>query len=195
VTECVTCTPEADVPAIAANRALDISFVLDRLLDHKRYGKLIDPRRIAVAGHSLGGAAAATTMLADQRVDAGVNLDGSFQPALETDLARPFLVFGAGAQHGLPGQDPTWDETWPHLTGWRRWLHAPEMEHLSVSDIAVLGDWLGIPAQPLSGERSVEITRTYTAAFVDLHLRHRPQPLLTGPSPRFPEVDFVDPTA
>lgn len=68
------------------------------------------------------------------------------------------------------------------------------MEHSSPTDLAVLGDWLGIPVQPLPGTRCVEITRTYVAAFLDLHLRHRPQPLLDGPSPRFPEIDFVDPT-
>jgi dienelactone hydrolase len=193
VAECVVCTGPWTPPEIAASRTLDISFVLDRVLGHRLYGKLIDHRRIAVAGHSLGGAAAATTMLADRRVDAGANLDGSFQPALETDLARPFLMLGAGTQHGLPGQDPSWDETWPHLTGWRVWLHVPEMEHLSPTDVAVLGEWLGIPTQPLSGVRTVEVTRAYVNAFVDLHLRNRPQPLLDGPSPRFPEVDFVGP--
>jgi hypothetical protein len=193
VAECVVCAGEWTGPEIAASRAVDLSFVLDRLLVHDRYGRMIDPGRIAAVGHSMGGAAAATTMLADERVDAGGNLDGSFQPALESDLARPFLMLGAGAEHGLPGQDASWDATWPHLTGWRRWLHVPEMEHLSVSDVAVLGEWLGVAVQPLSGVRSVEITRTYVAAFVDRHLRHRPQPLLDGPSPRFPEVDFVEP--
>jgi hypothetical protein len=33
------------------------------------------------------------------------------------------------------------------------------------------------------------------AAFADQHLRHRRRPLLDGPSPRFPEVDFVGPTS
>lgn len=188
IAECVVCVGEWTGPEIAASRAVDISFVLDRLL--ARYGRVIDPHRIAVAGHSMGGAAAATTMLADPRVDAGVNLDGSFQPGLETDLARPFLMVGAGP-HGAPGTDPSWDETWPHLTGWRHWLHVPDMNHLSVSDVAVVGEWLGVDVQPMPGTRAVEITRAYVTAFVDLHLRHRPQPLLDGPSPRFPEVDFV----
>jgi hypothetical protein len=34
------------------------------------------------------------------------------------------------------------------------------------------------------------VLRTYLSAFVDLHLRHHPEPLLDNPSPRFPEVRF-----
>jgi hypothetical protein len=42
----------------------------------------------------------------------------------------------------------------------------------------------------LSAERTTEITRRYVRAFFDQHLRHRPQPLLDMPSPRYPEVEF-----
>ncbi|MBB5957227.1 dienelactone hydrolase [Saccharothrix tamanrassetensis] len=189
VAVCVVCAGGTSGAAIIASRALDISFVLDRVLD--RYRDLIDPHRIMAAGHSIGGAAAATTMLADSRVDAGVNLDGSFQPALTQDLPRPFLL--VSAEDRSPGLRPDWDRTWPHLTGWRRWLHVPDVGHASLSDASVVVEWLGLPTGPLPGARVVEITRTYVAAFADKHLRHRSQPLLDGPSPRFPEVHFVGP--
>lgn len=64
-----------------------------------------------MAGHSLGGASALTTMLADRRVLAGVNMDGMFHPALQTQMDRRFLMLGA-QQHGQPGIDKSWDETW-----------------------------------------------------------------------------------
>jgi hypothetical protein len=31
----------------------------------------------------------------------------------------------------------------------------------------------------------------YTTAFFDRHLRRTPQPLMTAPSPRYPEVTFI----
>jgi predicted dienelactone hydrolase len=187
VAPCVVCDGGASGAAITTSRARDISFVLDRVL--ARYSRLIDPRRIAAVGHSIGGAAAAATMLADPRVDAGVNMDGTFWPALTTDLARPFLMMSA--EDRSLGQNPNWDATLPHLTGWRRWLHVPDMQHASFSDVAVAGELLNLPGPPLAGPRMIEIVRTYVSAFADQHLRHRPQPVLAGPSPQFPEVHFV----
>lgn len=187
---CLVCNGGASGATIISSRASDISFVLDQVL--VRYRDLVDPHRIAVAGHSIGGAAAATTMLADPRVDAGANLDGSFQPALSQDLSRPFLLMSG--ENRSPGNRPDWDRTWPHLTGWRRWLYVPDMTHASFSDAAVIVEWLRIPPQPVPGTRVVDILRTYITAFADLHLRHQPEPLLDGPSPQFPEVHFPTPT-
>jgi predicted dienelactone hydrolase len=186
VATCLVCRGGTSGAAITASRALDLSFVLDQVL--ARYRGLIDPRRIAAVGHSIGGAAAATAMLADPRVAAGANLDGSFQPPLPQDLDRPFLLMSG--EDRSPGNRPDWDQTWPHLTGWRRWLYLPDMGHSSFSDAALIVEWLGLPPQPLPGVRVIEILRTYVAAFADLHLRHHPEPLLDGPSPRFPEVQF-----
>jgi len=193
VAACVVCKGGTSGTAITASRVSDLSFVLDRLLADPRYGRLVDPDRIEITGHSIGGSAAAATMIADPRVDAGINLDGSFQPALGEDLARPFLMLGA--ENGTPGVRPDWDRTWTHLTGWRRWLQVPRATHTSFSDAAVLTEWLGLPPAVVPGARVIEINRAYVAAFTDLHLRHRPQPLLACPSPRFPEVLFVGPTA
>ena len=49
-------------------------------------------------GHSLGGATAAAAMLEDQRIKAGVNLDGTlFGPVVNAGLDRPFMLVAAQA--------------------------------------------------------------------------------------------------
>jgi hypothetical protein len=57
---------------------------------------------------------------------------------------------------------------------------------------------LGLPPgtfEPLIGtidrDRSIAAQRAYIAAFFDLHLRHRNDHLLEGPSPQYPEIEFV----
>ncbi|WP_343948068.1 hypothetical protein [Nonomuraea longicatena] len=47
---------------------------------------------------------------------------------------------------------------------------------------------LGLPDQPLPGERSIAITRSLVTAFFDTHLKDRRRPVLDRPSETFPEV-------
>ena len=88
----------------------DIRFVLDRVEDlaagrnpdagHRRLpaglGAALDLRRIGMFGWSKGATATALVMNADQRVRAGLSLDGPMesQPPV-TDLDRPFMLMTA----------------------------------------------------------------------------------------------------
>ncbi len=197
---CVICDqPPAGGPAaITRSRAADVSFVLDQLTGQHaawRYAWLIDPERIGMAGHSIGGASAATAMASDTRIRAGVNLDGTFrEPVPSTGLGgRPFLLLGSQADH-TPGRDHTWDRDWPSLDGWKRWLTVAGADHGSFTDGPVLESLLGQPATTeLPAQRAVRITRGYVGAFFDLHLKGTRQPLLDGPTPANPEVTFEQP--
>ena len=195
VTTCVACERDPSLPAVIEGRAADLSFVLDELTARRPVwggSGLIDPTRIGLAGHSIGGASAGRTMLSDPRVRAGINMDGrQFDPLPESGLAKPFLFLGAEDTH-RPGADATWDRDWPLLTGWKRWLTLTGAGHFSFLDYAALGEQLGRadPTVPLPGERSVRITGAYVGAFFDRHLRGRVQPLLHGPSAAYPEVRF-----
>lgn len=182
---------------VVAHRAADVSFVLDELTGPApawRGGHLIDPSRIAMAGSSLGGASAVAAMLADSRVRAGINMDGmTFAEIPPGGLSRPFLLMGTRTGGG-PGTSPSWDRDWPLLTGWKRWLLVEGSVHASFTDYDLLTDQLGVDlGGELAGPRSVEITRRHVRAFVDLHLRGKPQPLLDGPSAHYPEVEFCSP--
>jgi hypothetical protein len=158
---------------------------------------LIDPSRMAMAGHSIGGAAAISAMLADSRVRAGLDMDGTTHARIPArGLGRPFLFLGKQSNYtpGSGGAVTTWESDWELLTGWKRWLLVAGAVHASFTDLALLADQNGIDiGAALPGARSVDITRAYVRAFFDQHLRGKPQALLDQPSPRYPEVTFCSP--
>ena len=192
-----------------AGRAADVSFVLNELTGaHPAWpgAALIDPSRIAMAGQSLGGAAAIATLLADSRVRAGIDMDGATHaPIPDHGLSRPFLFLGKQSNYTpgsggavtpgtrewklLRGAVSTWERDWKLLTGWKRWLLVAGAVHASFTDLGLLADQFGIDTGAgLPGARSLDITRAYVRAFFDQHLRGEPQALLDQPSPRYPEV-------
>ncbi|MEV0193845.1 alpha/beta hydrolase [Kitasatospora purpeofusca] len=198
---CEQVFPTGELNRVSDGRARDLSFVLDRITGPHpawRYSWLIDARKIGLAGHSIGGNAASATMAADPRVDAGVNLDGTFfTPVPEGGLGgRPFLMVSGDATLLPPDfEDPSWDQAWQRLNGWKRWLTVTGLGHPGFTDWPVLGDGSGYshPETPLSGARSEQIVRSYVGAFFDLQLRGIPSPKLDGPSAADPEVVFHRP--
>jgi len=205
-------TPD-DFPMYPRDFAADLRFLLDCVdglaaghnpdVDGKTLppGLLgaLDPQRIGAFGWSKGGTATALTMLADQRVRAGLSLDGPMQPTITADLDRPFMMMTAEFTRAAMPDVATF---WTHLRGWRLNIQADGAIHHSYGDDAtlipqagkILGmtdqqiqDWIGI----LDPARAVRIQQAYPLAFFDLHLRHRRGHLLDGPSVVFPEVKFV----
>jgi Platelet-activating factor acetylhydrolase, isoform II len=201
---------------VVAGRAADVSFVLGQLTgaDPAWPGAtLIDPSLIAMAGHSMGGAAVIAAMLADTRIRAGIDMDGATcAPIPDDGLSRPFLFLGKAANY-TPGNAgavafgirewklrrgavSTWEHDWTLLTGWKRWLLVAGAVHASFTDLALLAEQNGIDTgADLSGARSLDITRAYVRAFFDQHLRGESPTLLDQPSSRYPEVTFAFPAA
>ena len=199
---------------MATGRAADVSFVLSELTGaHPAWegAGLIDPSRMAMAGHSAGGAAAIAALLADSRILAGIDMDGATHAWIPDDgLARPFLFLGKQSNY-TPGSGGavtpgtrewklrrgaviTWERDWELLTGWKRWLVVAGAVHASFTDLGLLADQFGIDiGAGIPGARSLDITRAYVLAFFDQHLRGRPQALLDQPSPHYREVTFCSP--
>ncbi|MEU9036057.1 alpha/beta hydrolase [Streptomyces sp. NPDC048352] len=200
---CLACGP-ADAPggheAVLGVRAQDVSFLLDRLTGRHpawRHAGLIDAGRIAMGGHSMGGAAALPAMAADPRIRAGADMDGGLPgpyPAAGIG-GRPFLLFGAAASAPGGHSNGDWSKTWPHLDGWKRWITVDGTDHFAATDFPAIRDQLGLPhpEAPLPGSRALELTRTYVGAFFDQHLKGRPGPVLDGPRADTPEVRFHTP--
>ncbi|MFD1540570.1 alpha/beta hydrolase family protein [Nonomuraea guangzhouensis] len=199
VAECLACDSDTDPgfgTGVAQIRAADVSFVLDQLPSKWDGSDRIDRSRIAMVGQSIGGASAMAAMVKDSRVRAGIDMDGTTYARIpKSGFTRPFMFLGS-PPHVPGGGDNSWARDWKLLTGWKRWLVLTGAEHASFTDGPLLSGALGIKPLPdaLSAARSVELTRTYVAAFLDQHLKAQRQPLLDKPSSRYPEVKFCPAT-
>ncbi|WP_125726943.1 lipase [Kibdelosporangium aridum] len=184
-------------------RENDVRFVLDSLAGLK----MLDLSRVGMVGHSGGGITASRVMQVDRRVDAGINMDGWFsfgynRPELGVD--RPFMFMGAASSPQLPPlygkprthlSEPDWQKFWQASTGWLLDLNIPTGRHYTYTDAQWLLPQLGGDHTGFLGTvdpvRAIDAQRAYVTAFFDQHLKGRPQPLLTGPSPRHPDVSFI----
>ncbi|WP_063765314.1 alpha/beta hydrolase family protein [Nonomuraea candida] len=184
-TSCLACVKGQDHAKVAGSRVKDVSFVLDELLGG-RWGERIDRSRIAMVGHSIGGYAASQAVIADRRIKAGANLDGTYR--LTKPVKRPFLLIGAADSHTPGGTDESWKAAWRKLTGWKRWVTVKGADHSSFVDYAVLRSQLGLPSQKLDGARALEITRAHLAGFLDRHLLGKHTEVKD-----YPEVSVHDP--
>lgn len=169
---------------------------------------------VGMFGHSAGGVTASRAVRDDDRLIAGINMEGFFEfgenhPELgEHD---PFLLMGARSDPSYPPllgkprthrTDPLWQEFWSHCTGYRLDLNIPAGRHYTYTDLQwwlpQLATPLGMADDQVAGligtvepRRTVAAEATYVAAFFEQTLRHRPQRVLTGPSPWFPQVRFI----
>jgi hypothetical protein len=176
---------------LIATRVADIRFVLGRLEVLARGGNpdaerrelpaglSLDLTRVGMFGHSAGGFTTGETMVADRRIDAGADLDGSmaysqrdrdFGRVVTEGLDRPFLLMSAG-NHSV-GSDASWQEFLRNQRGWARELRVPDGEHFSYTDYQVLLPQLGLdPAAvapyigTVDAKRSFATQKTALSAF------------------------------
>ncbi|GGV16390.1 hypothetical protein GCM10010495_33350 [Kitasatospora herbaricolor] len=164
-----------------AIRAADLGFVLTRLEALDR-GEAPDPLngrldtgRVAVAGHSMGGAAALQAARLDRRFDAVIDLDGYPHGPTSPALAQPALAL---TQDITPGTDPRYlprlTEALDASTATSYRLTVPGAAHLTFMDGP-----LYLPPVPsivgtLGRTGSPRVVAAATLAFLDTVLRDRP---------------------
>ncbi|TKG67544.1 alpha/beta hydrolase [Prauserella endophytica] len=186
-------------------RVADVRFVLDGLEAGtlplpSGVARSADVDRAGIYGHSFGGSTAAQAMLEDPRLRAGVNLDGLVVGPVRTEgLDKPFLVLGSDYHDDKA--DPTWADFLPALTGWHQWLRVRDAGHYRFVDQGGSADrWNMREVMPpevwtanfddIGDEPSQRILLDYTSAFFLRFLKGEEQPILDGPSARYPEVEF-----
>lgn len=171
-------------------RLADMRFVLDRLDKIAGLRGVADLSKVGVLGQSIGGSVAAQLAHDDSRVDAGVNLDGSYVgPVARTGVRGPFLQFAAQA-HTRAG-DRTWKSFWNASSGWKRELRLAGAAHGSFTDLQVMLPQVKDLVGTIDPARSVAAQRAHITAFFDLHLKGRATHLFDTPDRRYPEITRV----
>lgn len=156
-----------------AIRAADVRFVIDQLarpdtLSPQLRGGRVDASKVAVVGHSFGGATSIAALSEDPRVVAAANIDGTpYGDLPDRRLTRPFLLLQSDASETRHGDR--------FLTGNGRLLAAAagpgfhyeitRANHYSFTDVPCLfappGRWL--LAQLMGGGRGPAATQQVTA--------------------------------
>lgn len=186
-------------------RVADTRFVLDRLADlgtgadpdadghplPANLAAILDLSKIAMFGHSLGGATAAQVMHDDRRVAAGVDLDGSLLGSVLTDgLDRPFVLIGGTDR--TRAQDPSWQRFWTAGHGPKLEFRLDGSQHLSFTDNQLIVPALAaagiVPADlaaklvgTIDPRNSLDLQRGYLRTFFDTALG-RYEDLATAPA-------------
>lgn len=170
----------------------DLKFVVNELqrlnlqVNNSFAGKL-DMSRIAVVGHSMGGATAFLALEQEARFRAGVIIDGFVPHALIHTTQTPVLILGMGRE--------TWTDDechlWGSLRGPRQAVNLQGAEHVAPSDAVWLAKY-AINTGTASPDKTVAAIRDYIAAFLDSNLRDRPMDvLLTGTSSDYPDAQVI----
>lgn len=173
-------------------RLQDLQFVLNELerLNAQHGGPFaghLDRSRIAMAGHSLGGLTAYLAVQLDARFKAGIVLDSPVPEASVGATKTAVLLLAVGRKQ--------WDASECRL--WSK-LNGPRLAvNLRGSEPVALSDWIwlakdAVETGPMGPEKTMAAVREYVAVFLDTYLRGEPKnPLLTGPSPDYPDAAVI----
>ncbi|GKT50094.1 putative 1-alkyl-2-acetylglycerophosphocholine esterase [Colletotrichum spaethianum] len=139
----------------------------------------VDADRIFVAGHSLGGATAAASLRADDRVLGGLNFDGSLWGPVTTEgTDRPLVLVSTPTTFDYISG---WNEIWSHLRGPSLIVVIEGTTHMSFFDAPQLPAVLALPAE--YDELVKEVLGTIdgeTLATIEVELLRRTMDLALG---------------
>jgi predicted dienelactone hydrolase len=171
--------------------ARDISFALDemeRLNSGNGFfsGKL-DLDRIGVFGVSFGGAASTQACVQEKRCKAAISIDcPQFGDFLDRDVSQP-IVFMSSEQYKDMNdiflkikENPLYSVMIKNTT------------HQNLSDISIWGKLFKMQMLgKIDGERCLNVQNRYILAFFEKYLKGIDDGFLDGPSPEYPEVEFI----
>jgi dienelactone hydrolase len=157
-----------------------------------QFHERLDFTRVGAFGHSFGGAASVQVAKDDPRVRAALDLDGTLVgEVVESGLLKPFLMF----DHPHPGERDYHRDA----VVFRDAKPAYRLI-LAGSTHSFSGDFGFLPFIPTGAKqaafgtidpaRALVVAKAYVGAFFGEYLEGRKSPLLSGPSPEYPEITF-----
>lgn len=178
----------------------DMTFAVDRLGasspgSAEPFSSRLDLTRLAVVGHSLGGAAAAQFCHDDSRCRVGVNLDGALRGSvIQEGLRQPFMF--VTSDHGDTLSERDRDivadirgvyERLPSDT--RVALKIRGADHFSASDQLLMRSRLFRLFLQLEPRRGIEVISDVARRFLDRHLKNGGTQDAGDAAGRYPEVE------
>jgi len=156
----------------------DLHFVVDELhrLAHGALAGWLDLERIGAFGHSFGGAACAHAAWQDARIKAVLNIDGTQYSELAFAALEQPLMFIFGTQYGKAAGVRMWELAKHRIYR----ITIKGAYHLDFTDFARFSPLFRLFGLfgPLGADRVHALTRRYTLAFFDRHLKGKPEPML-----------------
>jgi hypothetical protein len=168
--------------------AEDIKFIIDELdsLNHLegRFEGKLDLEKLGVMGMSMGGIAAGQACIGEDRIKAGMNIDGGLLGDLaDTTVAQPMFYMGSKR---FIGYDQLFAD---HGTGDAYTLTIADADHYDFTDFTLLHREHPMIGS-VDGRQMLKILNDYTLAFLDFYLKGQESDLLSGKNQPYPEVDF-----
>jgi dienelactone hydrolase len=189
-------------------RQHDVSFIIDRLhncsIREELFHNIADTRslnKILMAGHSLGGATAAAAMLADPRIAAAVNLDGSlFGDVLHKNFSSPLMIMSHEGKN--LSTDDSWTQTWGHAVGTKLAVTLNGTQHGTYTDLTLLANTLGLLGTvnaeigellgTLEGVRAMELINAFVLQFFSFVTGMTKALLPRDMAKKYPEARVLD---
>ena len=169
--------------------AADISFLIDELErineDDSIFRNKLDLERIGVLGMSLGGLATSVTCSKDERVKAGVNMDGAFPFApIYGEHQTPFLYLNSIRYLGCGPLFVSQSTKDCYSMTVRGSGHYNFTDH-TVYPLPMAAMLLG----SIDGKKALDITNTVVLSFFDKYLNNKRIDLITL-AKVFPEIEL-----
>lgn len=190
-----------DVAELVEVRAADALFIIDQLSNATAMAELgvntCFARRVAMLGHSLGGATAVHAAGKDSRIRAAINWDGAFwNPIPSSGISQPVQLVSSERD-----VDASWEAAWPQFKGPKLWTKIAGLMHMGFIEVKTMLKAAGQDSNvfpellgTIGPDELNSILTAYTTEWMKGALVGKiGGPLLEGKQPeRFPAVSILE---